>query len=264
MKILIADDEANNRILMQQYLDSWGSCDLVYDGTEAVEAFEMASSEGQPYDLICMDLFMPIMNGDKALQAIRAQEASQGIPLEYRTFVLIITGQEPTKEHDEWANNECTKLLIKPINRHQLYTTLQANGFFLPEAHLPAPETNTQFPDIPGIDILSGMDRVLGNADLYRELLYHFNHDHQEDIAKFRDALDANAQDQAMRILHSLKGSSGNISADRVHFAAKALENSFRQNDPPEQRNTHMAELVAAMDELLPGLQPFSTMQPSS
>lgn len=267
MRILIADDELHNRILMQTYLDSWGQCDLVHDGTEAVEAFEMASADDQPYDLICLDLFMPIMNGDEALRAIRTLESQQGIPPQYRTFIIFVTGQE--LQDNTTPMDECTGLLVKPITREQLYETLRANGFCLPDemeseacttkinplSPIASTALQLELQAIPGLELVSGLERVMGNATLYRELLQHFVESHASDLENFQAALDANTQDLAMRILHGLKGSAGNISAQRVHLAAKALEATFRRNAPLEERIAPMTELTAAMDEILPALR---------
>lgn len=267
MKILIADDELNNRVLLHHYLASWGQCDLVNDGTEVLEAYEMAVAEGQPYDLICMDLFMQIMNGDEALRNIRLQESRQGISAQHQTFIIIITGHESIHDEEllDYPDNWTIKL-TKPITSQQLYTALQENGFVLPEScgmfSMPpsddvAPPLNSANHQvlcaIAGLDVVSGLERVMENAELYLKLLGHFFADHHDDMEKIH-TIDTN-RTGAIRILHSLKGSAGNISATRVHLAASALEDVCRHDHTPEQRAAPMAELDAAMQELMSSLR---------
>ncbi|MEO5333122.1 MAG: response regulator [Magnetococcus sp. YQC-5] len=267
MKILIADDELNNRVLLHHYLASWGQCDLVNDGTEVLEAYEMAMAEGQPYDLICMDLFMQIMNGDEALRNIRLHERRQGISVQYKIFIIIITGHESI--HDEEFldhSDHCTIKLTKPFTSQQLYTALQANGFFIPEscATYPISPTDDVAPPldsanhqvlcaIAGLDVVSGLERVMGNAELYLELLGHFFADHHDDMEKIHTI--GTNRSAVVRLLHSLKGAAGNISATRVHLAAAALEDVFLHDHTPEQRAAPLAELDAAMQELMSALR---------
>ncbi|MEO5333820.1 MAG: response regulator [Magnetococcus sp. YQC-5] len=261
MKILIADDELNNRILMREYLTPWGQCDLVVSGEEVVEAFELSASEGQPYDLICLDFYMSGMNGDEALRSIRVLEKEMGIPSQYETFVIMVTGQEESGDASRlYYQGGCTETLIKPITREQLYAKLEANGFVRPQElqATPAPvQIDYQGLDqIPGLDVVGGLERMMGNIELYRELLGDFLLDHGDDVEKVQQALDANVQESAIRILHSIKGTAGNLNAFRVQMAAKELESILRQNrteytDNLTEFNAAMREFTFALKNIL-------------
>ncbi len=72
MKILLAEDDFASRKFMTNYLEKYGECDITVDGEEAVDAFMMALEDGEPYDLICLDVMMPVLDGYQALKAIRA------------------------------------------------------------------------------------------------------------------------------------------------------------------------------------------------
>lgn len=71
MKILLAEDDFASRKFMANYLEKYGECDITVDGEEAVDAFLMALEDNEPYDLICLDVMMPVLDGYQALKAIR-------------------------------------------------------------------------------------------------------------------------------------------------------------------------------------------------
>ena len=74
MKILIAEDEFVSRTKLEKILSSYGECHVTVDGSEALLAFKAALETNEPYDLICLDILMPKMDGHEALQEIRKME----------------------------------------------------------------------------------------------------------------------------------------------------------------------------------------------
>ena len=82
MKILLAEDDFVTRKFMVNFLSKYGECDVTVDGMEAVDAFMMALEDGEPYDLVCLDIMMPVMDGYEATMAIRALERTDAdIPI---------------------------------------------------------------------------------------------------------------------------------------------------------------------------------------
>lgn len=71
MRILIVEDDFGSRIAIQKMLTPYSECEVAVNGNEAVEAFTNSFEAGVPYDLICMDIMMPQMNGKEALKIIR-------------------------------------------------------------------------------------------------------------------------------------------------------------------------------------------------
>ena len=67
MRILLAEDDFVTRKFMTNFLSKYGECDVTVDGMEAVDAFMMAMEDGEPYDLVCLDIMMPVMDVDQAL-----------------------------------------------------------------------------------------------------------------------------------------------------------------------------------------------------
>ena len=79
LRILIVDDDLMGRRLLQRFLSPYGDCDTAADGKEALLVFRAAAEKGEPYDLICLDIVMPEMDGRTALKEMRAWEEEQDI-----------------------------------------------------------------------------------------------------------------------------------------------------------------------------------------
>lgn len=94
MRILIAEDDLASRKFLDKFLSKYGQCDLVVDGLETIEAYMAAANEGKPYDLICLDIMMPKLDGIKALKAIRDLEKQKGIAEKDRAKIIMTTALE--------------------------------------------------------------------------------------------------------------------------------------------------------------------------
>ncbi len=130
IRILIADDEINNRLLMRKLLSPLGRCDLVVDGEEACEAFELAVAEGEPYDLVCLDFNMPNRDGDQALKEMRLLEGRIGVPGKYAAVVFMVTGEEKSgRAPGSGPVDGSDDHLVKPVDREELYKKLWQHGF---------------------------------------------------------------------------------------------------------------------------------------
>ena len=91
MRILLAEDDFASRKFMDKQLSRYGECDVMVDGEEAVDAFLMALEDEEPYDLACLDVMMPVMDGYQVLKAIRDIEAQRGIPRSKGVKVIMTT-----------------------------------------------------------------------------------------------------------------------------------------------------------------------------
>jgi two-component system, chemotaxis family, chemotaxis protein CheY len=127
MRILIVEDDFTSRRLLQAYLSPFGQCDIAVHGKEAVKAFKQAWLEKSPYDLICLDIMMPEMDGQDALKQIRAFEKERGIIGNDEVKVIMTTALDaPRDVFEAYYRGGCTSYLVKPIDRKALIREMKA------------------------------------------------------------------------------------------------------------------------------------------
>ena len=126
MKSLVAEDDVTNRVLLQTFLSRFGQCDIAIDGKDAVNAVRAARQERHSYELVCMDLRMPVMDGNKAIREIRSQEAAAGV---YEPVTIIVTTSCSDMESIKMALlGGCNAYLVKPIETVKLQDELKRLG----------------------------------------------------------------------------------------------------------------------------------------
>jgi|GEM_PF-355328 len=107
---------------------SYGECDITVDGLEALEAFMIAHDEGEPYDLICLDIMMPNLDGEKTLKVIRDIERQKGIEDFNRVKVIMTTALNDTDRVFNAFDTGCEAYASKPINTEKLVEVIKKLG----------------------------------------------------------------------------------------------------------------------------------------
>lgn len=125
MRILIAEDDFASRKFMMRFLAQYGECDVTVDGSEAIEAFKMALESGEGYDLICMDIMMPMVDGFQALKQIREIEKEYSIPEEKLSKIIMTTALSEGKNVTKAFELGCTAYAGKPIDREKFENELR-------------------------------------------------------------------------------------------------------------------------------------------
>lgn len=128
MKILLAEDDFVTRKYMSNFLSKYGECDVTVDGMEAVDAFLMALEDGEPYDLVCLDIMMPVMDGYQALVGIRNLERENNIPEENAVKVIMTTALNEEKNVKMAFELGCTIYSGKPIDQERFEQALRKLG----------------------------------------------------------------------------------------------------------------------------------------
>lgn len=128
MRILIAEDDFTSRKFMLRFLFKFGECDVTVDGEEAVEAFTMALELGEGYDLVCLDIMMPIVDGYQALKQIRELEKARNIPEEKAVKIIMTTALSEGKNVTKAFDLGCTAYAGKPIDQEKFEKVLRKLG----------------------------------------------------------------------------------------------------------------------------------------
>ncbi len=127
MKTLIVDDLIENRMVLYGLIKPYGYSDMVVNGKDAVELFESALMEGKSYDLVLLDIMMPVMGGQEALKKMRKIEKDNLITQEEKAVIIMVTAKSSLSDISEaFEDGECNDYIIKPVIREELLERLEA------------------------------------------------------------------------------------------------------------------------------------------
>ena len=127
MRVLVVEDDPSIRDMVEKFLAPVASCDLAEDGYAGIIAVEQALDRGEPYDLVCLDLVMPNMDGWEALRRIRAMEQSRN--LFARVRVLILTARDSSANMRRFLTSSTSEgFLLKPFRKSELFEAIKALG----------------------------------------------------------------------------------------------------------------------------------------
>jgi two-component system, chemotaxis family, chemotaxis protein CheY len=127
VRTLIVEDELTSRVLLREILKRYGSPQVVMNGKDAVEAVRTALAAGEPFELICLDIMMPEMDGHQALKQIRQLEDEAGLG-DKRAKVIMTTALADRANVLEAIQAQCDYFLVKPIDKRALLDELKRFG----------------------------------------------------------------------------------------------------------------------------------------
>jgi two-component system, chemotaxis family, chemotaxis protein CheY len=129
MKILIVEDDLVNRTILIEVLSEYGICHSAGNGAEGVEAFQLSLDQKTPYDLICLDIMMPVMDGQEALERIRELEKKNGIWGSGQTKIIMTTAlKDPKNIMQALIKGGCEAYLTKPLKIEELKEQIKQFG----------------------------------------------------------------------------------------------------------------------------------------
>lgn len=120
MRILIAEDDAISRKFLYKFFSQYGDCDLVVDGLEALDAVLISLKDNQPYDLICLDIMMPKVDGVKVLKYIKKLETEKGLSSTKKSKIIMTTALAETNIVQNAFEIGCDAYAAKPIDTVKL------------------------------------------------------------------------------------------------------------------------------------------------
>jgi two-component system sensor histidine kinase/response regulator len=228
LRVLLAEDNAINQQIAVELLEGVGaSVEVADNGREAVEKL-LASAGNLPYDAVLMDLQMPEMDGYQATARIRAEPRLAELP------IVAMTAHAMAEERDRCLAAGMHAHITKPIDPELLYRTLMQ--FYRPGAAVAAKTVDRSSPpdaplDVAGLDVVDGLRRVAGNVKLYRSLLGQFVEQQSDAVSKISASVEQQDFALAERLMHTLKGVSGNLGAKTTNEISAELEISLRNRD---------------------------------
>jgi signal transduction histidine kinase/CheY-like chemotaxis protein len=252
LRILLADDNPQNVLLVQAYLEGEGHrLDVVHDGAAAVERFA-----AQPYDLVLMDVQMPGMDGYQATAALRALERRRGsapVP------VVALTANALPDDERRSLQAGCQAHLTKPFSRAQLRrviarltgSTEQLMPTDRPEiaAFADAPPPLPALAALPGFDLATALARMEGQTALYLRVLQAARDALAAWNGRFAAAQAAGDAGQVLRLAHDLKSTGATLGATDLAAAAARLEAALRGGTAADAQV--LADIDAQLQPLL-------------
>lgn len=128
LKILIVEDDFASFKILEEYLCEYGDCSVAVNGAETVEVFKKALDEGQPYDVICLDIMLPEMNGHLALEEICKIEREYGISDSDGVKVIMTTAIDDPEDIIKAFKEGCKAYIVKPITNEKLFAEIRKLG----------------------------------------------------------------------------------------------------------------------------------------
>ena len=224
-RVLLVEDNAINREVAREM--------LVMAGLEVVEAqngLEALRILGQEkFDLVMMDVQMPEMDGVEAVGALRQQPRFRDLP------VIAITAHAMLGDRERFLEAGMSDYVAKPIEEGQLMRVL---GRFL------RPATDGAKQAAPVQTELEVPPALSGNYALYERLMRRFADENQNTCARLRELINGNRREEALSVLHTLKGSAATLGARKLADVAAALEVALRQSGV-----VSLNELAVAIEE---------------
>ena len=125
MRILIVEDDLDASRLLSKYLEPIGECEVVPNGQEAINVFRKSFREGYPFDLICLDIMMPKMNGHETLKKIRHIEKEEKVQIGAGAKIIMVSSLSDGDTILKSFLELCDGYVVKPVEKKSIYDKLR-------------------------------------------------------------------------------------------------------------------------------------------
>ncbi|MCL2346086.1 MAG: response regulator [Desulfobulbus sp.] len=270
-RILLVEDNELNQEVAQAILDEEGfRVDVAGDGQQAIDKLEQEN-----YDLVLMDMQMPVLDGVSATRILRQNPRFAALP------IIAMTANVMEADRKRCMEAGMNDHVAKPIEPEELWAALlrwiprrdKAAGESVEQASAQQPpiqqtqqpptapqraagQASTSLPTIEGLDIQDGLRRVMGKEKIYVNLLRKFVETHADSIDALEQVMEAGNQAETQRIAHTLKGVCGNIGVNAALCQSAAqLEAAARNGAPLEQMRPLFEQLRKPFQELIENIR---------
>ena len=254
-RILLAEDnEINQQIASELLTDAGFVVDVADNGQIALDRVQQTA-----YQLVLMDMQMPVMDGLQATEAIRRLPGGGTLP------IVAMTANAMAEDRRACMEAGMNDFLSKPVDPDGLWAMLlkwiapldgsarqQAVQSIAPkqlQAKSDLPE------DIAGLDVKDGLGRMMGKKPLYVAMLRKFVTGQKDSLQAIREALDGPDWPTAQRVAHTLKGVSATLGAKAISSLAGGVETAIREQHPRSHVDRALTELELPLHSLMADLQ---------
>ena len=245
IRILVAEDNLTNQEIIAAVLNKINAViKIVPNGIRAVKEFEQGD-----FDVILMDIQMPMMDGYAATQAIRSLEGQKTTKRPIPIIAMTAYAMKGDKEKCLAAGMD--GYVAKPLNQKELFNQLG-------QSFKPTKIENQDDQSLPGIDLNSALTRLQIKLEDFKKILHGFFKNNQDTIQKIKKAQQANDIQLLRQIGHSLKGSSRNIGAYQLGNASQILEDAASTSSDAnldaiiETLSTALQQVLTSLESLEP------------
>ncbi|MBF0291957.1 MAG: response regulator [Nitrospinae bacterium] len=249
--LLVEDNELNQEVAMGLMEEAGFDVTVVGNGQEAVDKISRS------FDIVLMDVQMPVMDGYAATRAIRKMEGYKNLP------IVAMTANAMAGDREKCIASGMNDHVSKPIDPDELFRTLNRWIIDRPGLGVSFKKTGQMkddviIPSLPGFDTVIGVARVGGRGSLYRSLLVKFYHRYGDAIENIRADLNAGNLEKAHLASHTFKGVAGNIGAHELHRVAAELDAAVLKNDT-EALPAILDHCAAVLSETMAVLAPLAS-----
>ena len=248
--LLVEDNDINQEVATELLRDAGFIVDLAENGRIAVDRVGKAA-----YDIVLMDMQMPVMDGVTAAREIRKEPRFKDLP------IVAMTANARQADRERCLAAGMNDHVAKPIEPEELWKALLKWIKPRHSTHVAA-KTKPQAPaqaDLPssieGLDMTDGLRRVRDKKPLYLSMLRKFVAGQKWAIPTISKALNNKDWNDAERLAHTLKGVSGNIGAIGLQQLAEELESAIKERQPRGAVNVRLAGLEQPLDALIARLE---------
>lgn len=251
-RILLVEDNELNQQVAVELLEAGGfSIDIAENGEIAVKKVREGS-----YDIVLMDMQMPVMDGVTATKEIRKKEEYVSLP------IVAMTANAMLGDRKKCAEAGMNDHIAKPINPNQLFSTLlkwipakQSNERQVQQQPSIKPVEYELQLNIPGLDAEMGLKRVLGKKKSYINLLRKYVSGQKDTFVQIDKMLSKGDWSSAERLAHTLKGVSGSIGAIVIEGKAAELESAIREKVPYQTLKPMINETAVMLEKMVEYLE---------
>ncbi|QXC58855.1 response regulator [Vibrio mimicus] len=251
--LLVEDNEVNQEVALGLLQDTGLRVTIANNGQEALEKIEQAR-----FDLVLMDMQMPVMDGITATKRLRADKRWKELP------IVAMTANAMTVDIERCTQAGMNDHLSKPIDIDKFYSVLKQflqEELILEESAIrPRDRANElttssarDLPKLTGIDVEQAIYRIGGNQQRYFEILRHFITSQQQELARIPALITEQDWESATRVAHTLKGSAANLGLDELAKIASEMEQGLCEQVEPASTQLEQTQTILTQvnEELL-------------